>query len=151
MSRYGPPPTKFVATPRPEKNDWKSIVGPCVVALRPPTHSICATLRPARSAACAIDSAFMTPLVEKLVEFENVVPLMWKVLLVEPCTPGHAPVARLYHPAPVFGGACVSRPFPAACVPFFRNVCSVLFLSVTYLSIRSCRIPSDAKKTNLSA
>src|SRR5689334_1311400 len=151
MSRYGPPPMKLVATPRPEKKDWKSIVGPCVVALRPPTHSTCATFRPARSADCAIDSAFMTPWVEKLVALENVVPLMWNVLLVEPCTPGHAPVARLYHPAPVFGGACVSRPFPAAWVPFFRNSWRVLCLSVTYLSIRSCRNPSDAKNTNLSA
>ncbi len=43
-------PMKFVATPRPEKNDWKSIVGPWIVALRPPAHSTWATLRPARSA-----------------------------------------------------------------------------------------------------
>ena len=28
---------------------------------------------------------------------------MWNVLLVEPWTPGQAPVARLYQPAPVFG------------------------------------------------
>ena len=27
-------PMKLVATPRPEKNDWKSIVGPWMVALR---------------------------------------------------------------------------------------------------------------------
>ena len=32
-------PMKFVATPRPEKKDWKSIVGPWIVALRPPAHS----------------------------------------------------------------------------------------------------------------
>ncbi len=33
-----------------EKNDWKSIVGPWIVAFRPPAHSTCATLRPPRSA-----------------------------------------------------------------------------------------------------
>ena len=48
-------------------------------------------------------------------------PLMWNVLFVEPWTPGHAPVARVYQPAPVFGGAWVSRPLPVADVPFFRN------------------------------
>ena len=46
---------------------------------------------------------------------------MWNVLFVEPWTPGHAPVASEYHPAPVFGGAWVSRPFPVAEVPFLRN------------------------------
>jgi hypothetical protein len=45
------------------------------------------------------------------VEFANVEPLMWNVLLVEPWTPGHVPVASVNQPAPVFGGACVSRPF----------------------------------------
>ena len=48
---------KFVATPRPEKNERKSIVGPLIVALRPPAHSTWATLRPPRSADWAIDSA----------------------------------------------------------------------------------------------
>ena len=36
---------------------------------------------------------------------------------MDPCTPGQAPVARLYQPAPVFGGACVSSPPPAALAP----------------------------------
>ena len=112
---------KFVATPRPEKNDWKSIVGPAIVALRPPAHSTCATLRPLRSADWAIDSAWRTFGSNAAVRFANGWPLRWKVLLVEPWTPGQAPVARLYQPAPVLGGACVSRPFPAADVPFFRN------------------------------
>ncbi len=43
---------------------------------------------------------------------------MWNVLLVEPWTPGHAPVASVYQPAPVFGGAWVSSPLPEADVPF---------------------------------
>ena len=53
-------PMKFVATPRPEKNDWKSIVGPLMVALRPPAHSTWATLRPPRSADWAIVSTWRT-------------------------------------------------------------------------------------------
>jgi hypothetical protein len=44
-------------------------------------------------------------------------PLRWNVLFVEPWTPGHAPVARLYQPAPVFGGAWVRSPLPVAFVP----------------------------------
>ena len=77
---------------------------------------------------------------------------MWKVLLVEPWTPGHAPVARLYQPAPVFGGAWVSRPLPLADVPFFRNddiVGSRPFAA--YFATRSCRMPSAAKKTAVSS
>ena len=102
---------KFVATPRPEKKVWKSIVGPSIVALRPPAHSTCATLRPLRSADWAMDSAWSTPGSNAAVRFANGWPLRWKVLLVEPWTPGHAPVARLYQPAPVLGGAWVRRPF----------------------------------------
>ena len=77
---------------------------------------------------------------------------MWKVLLVEPWTPGHAPVARLYQPAPVFGGAWVSRPLPLADVPFFRNddiVGSRPFAA--YFATRSWRMPSAAKKTAVSS
>jgi len=54
-------PMKFVETPRPEKNDWKSIVGPLMVAFRPPAHYIWATLSPPHSADWAIDSAWRTP------------------------------------------------------------------------------------------
>ena len=39
-----------LATPRPERNERKSRVGPLMAPLRPPAHSICATLRPPRSA-----------------------------------------------------------------------------------------------------
>ena len=49
----------------------------------------------------------------------------WNVLLVEPWTPGQAPVASVYQPAPVFGGAWVSRPLPDAFVPFLRNAAIV--------------------------
>src|SRR6185436_3443782 len=106
LSNSGSPavPMKFVATPRPEKKDWKSMVGPSIVALRPPAHSTCATLRPLRSADCAIDSAWSTFASNAAVRFPNGWPLMWNVLLVEPWTPGHAPVARLYQPAPVVCG-----------------------------------------------
>ena len=56
-----------------------------------------------------------------MVRFANGWPLMWNVLFVEPCTPGHAPVARLYQPAPVFGGASVSRPSSPAFAPDLRS------------------------------
>ena len=105
-------PMKFVATPRPEKNGWKSIVGPWIVALRPPAHSTCATLRPARSADWAIDSACSTFGSNAAVRLANGWPLTWNVLFVEPWTPGQAPVARLYQPAPVFGGACGQQAVP---------------------------------------
>ena len=79
-------PMKFVATPRPEKNAWKSIVGPLIVALRPPAHSTCATLRPLRSADCAIDSAWRTFASNAAVRFANGWPFRWNVLFVEPWT-----------------------------------------------------------------
>jgi hypothetical protein len=53
-------------------------------------------LRPARSAAEAIESAWRTPGDVKLVAREKSVPVWWKVLLVEPCLPGQAPVASEY-------------------------------------------------------
>ena len=108
-------PMKLVATPRPEKVPWKSIVGPLIDALRPPAHSTWATLRPPRSAAWAIDSACSTFGSKAAVRaVAKASPFLWKVLLVEPETPGHAPVARVYHPAPVLGGAWVSIPLPEA-------------------------------------
>ena len=42
---------------------------------------------------------------------------MWKVLLVDPCTAGQAPVVSVNQPAPVFGGDWVSRPLPDARAP----------------------------------
>ena len=44
-------------------------------------------------------------------------PFLWKVLLVEPWMPDHAPVASVNHPAPVLGGAWVSSPLPDARAP----------------------------------
>jgi hypothetical protein len=77
---------------------------------------------------------------------------MWKVLFVEPCTPGHAPVARLYQPAPVLGGASVRRPEPDAEVPFLRNEAIVgITPSAAYFATRSWRMPSEAKKTAVVA
>ncbi len=140
-------PMKLVATPRPEKNDWKSMVGPWMDALRPPAHSTWATLRPPRSALWAIDSAWRTPLSNEPVLLPNACPLMWKVLLVEPVTPGQAPVARLYQPAPVFGGASVRRPLPVAEVPFLRKLAIVgRRPCAAYFATRSWRRPSAAKR-----
>src|SRR5882672_2523351 len=91
-------------TPRVEKKLTKSTVGPAIPARRPPTHSIWATFLPARSAAFAIVSAWRTPAPENDVRFENVSPVRWKVLFVEPCSAGYVPVAIVYQPTPVFGG-----------------------------------------------
>jgi hypothetical protein len=44
-----------------------------------------------------------------------------KVLFVEPWTAGQAPVVSVNQPAPVFGGAWVSRPWPPACTPWRRS------------------------------
>ena len=117
-------PMKLVATPRPEKNDWKSIVGPLIAPLRPPAHSTWATLSPPRSADWAIVSAWSTPgskAAVRSVANTRLGPDLWNVLFVEPWTPGHAPVAIVYQPAPVFGGAWVSRPLPVAKVPLRRK------------------------------
>src|SRR5262245_16178453 len=141
-------PMKFVETPRPEKNDWKSIVGPLMVAFRPPAHSTWATLSPPRSADWAIDSALRTPGANAEVELPNGCPLTWKVLFVEAWTPGQAPVASVYQPAPVFGGAWVSSPFPDAEAPFLRKRLMVGMTPwAAYFPTRSWRIPSEVKKT----
>ena len=144
-------PMKFVVTPRPEEKVWKSIVGPWIEALRPPAHSIWATFRPPRSAACAIDSACSTPGSNAAVRLvPNGSPFLWNVLLVEPVTPGHAPVAIVYQPAPVLGGAWVSMPSPRALTPFLRNFRIVGITPWSaYFSTRSWRMPSEAKKTAL--
>src|SRR6266536_5728455 len=93
------------STPRVEKKFAKSTVGPLMAALRPPTHSIWATFLPARSAALAIVSACRIPVVENEVELLKLdSPVRWKVLFVEPCSPGYVPVAIVYQPTPVLGG-----------------------------------------------
>ena len=122
------PPMKFVATPRPDTNVRKSIVGPWIERV-PAAGPL--DLRDLEAAAlgrlgdrlglehagvecCRADrEAGVVPTAGW--------PLMWNVLFVEPWTPGQAPVARLYQPAPVFGGAWVSSPLPLADVPFLRN------------------------------
>ncbi len=88
-------------------------------------------------------STFVAP--NAAVELANVEPLMWNVLLVEPCTPGHVPVASVNQPAPVFGGACVSRPLfdaYAPCLSMSRKP-GTRPLSA-YLATASWRRPSDA-------
>ncbi len=47
----------------------------------------------------------------------KVSPFWWNVLLVEPWTPAHAPVATVYQPAPVLVGACGCDPPPFALAP----------------------------------
>src|SRR5262245_5910813 len=97
--------TGNASTPRVEKKFTKSTVGPLIPALRPPTHSTCATFLPERSAAAASESACKIPGVAKLVELLKLPsPMRWNVLLVEPCSAGQVPVASVYQPTPVFGG-----------------------------------------------
>ena len=83
------------------------------------------------------------------VEFANAPPLMWKVLFVEPWTAGHAPVASVNQPAPVFGGAWVRRPWPEAYAPLRSSSRKPgVTFSSEYFSTASCRRPSDAKKSS---
>ena len=69
-------------------------------------------------------SAWSTPASNAEVRLANgdVGPDLWKVLFVEPVTPGHAPVASVYQPAPVLGGAWVSMPWPEALTPLRRKL-----------------------------
>ena len=98
------------------------MVGPLIDALRPPAHSTWATFRPPRSAAWAIDSACSTSGSNAAVRLAaKASPFLWNVLLVEPCTPGQAPVAKVYQPAPVLGGAWVRRPSCEARTPLRMN------------------------------
>ncbi len=122
-----------------------------MTAKRPPAHSICATFLPPRSAACARVSACNTPGSKAAVRLPKGAPLMAKVLLVEPCTPDHAPVARLYHPAPMLAGAWVSRPPPAALAPERSNRATAGIRPwPAYVSARSWRMPSATKKITAS-
>jgi hypothetical protein len=101
---------------------------------------------PPRSAACASVSACSTLTAPNAaVAFENAEPLMWNVLFVEPWTPGHAPVVSVNQPAPVFGGAWVSRPLREAKAPW-RNMSRKPGSRPwsAYLATWSWRMPSDA-------
>ena len=92
----------------------KSTTGPWSAGtrLRVPTHSTETTVLPARSAAWPMWSAWRMPVVAKLVELLKLPsPVRWKVLFVEPCSPGQVPVESVYQPTPVFGGKPWSRPF----------------------------------------
>ncbi len=123
-----------------------------IAPLRPPAHSIWATFLPPRSAAWANVSACSTPAVPNAdVLLANGWPLTWNVLFVEPWTPGHAPVVSVNHPAPVFGGDCVSSPLSDALAPFFsRSRKPGTTPCFAYASTASWRMPSDAKNNNLS-
>jgi hypothetical protein len=51
------------------------------------------------------------PVVAKLVELLKFPsPVRWKVLFVEPCSPGQVPVESVYQPTPVLGGKPWIRP-----------------------------------------
>ena len=129
----------------------KSIVGPSITAPRPPAHSICATFLPSRSADWAIVSAWSTPGASPLVERVKSVPLMWKVLFVVPVTPGHAPLASVFQPAPVLGGAWVSSPLPDAFAPRRRSSrMPGIRPCAAYFSTASWRMPSAANSSTLS-
>ena len=106
-----------MATPRPDRKVRKSTVGPLIVPLRPPAHSIWATFLPPRSAAWASVSACSTPGSNAAVRLPKGSPFLWNVLFVDPWTPGHAPVVSVYQPAPVFAAAWVSRPLSEALAP----------------------------------
>src|SRR5262245_24301747 len=139
-------------TPRVEKKLAKSTVGPAIPAFAPPTHSTCATFLPARSAAAARVSAWSVPGVEKLVRLLKLPsPVRWYVLFVEPCSDGHVPVVRVYQPTPVFGGKPCSMPL----APRTPSAISCLYVGIwpwaAYCSMRSGRMPSEAKKIALEA
>ena len=75
---------------------------------------------------------------------------MWNVLLVEPWTPGQAPVASVNQPAPVFGGDCVSRPLSEARVPFLSSSRNPgVSPSSANSSTRFWTRPSEAKNSSL--
>src|SRR5215208_6383754 len=117
-----------------------------MLAWRPATQSSWATWRPARAAAEAIESAWSTPVDEKLVAREKSVPVWWKVLLVEPCLLGKAPVASEYQPTPVLGGKLWVRPLR----PWTPRRISSRMLGMSPLaakrSTRSGRMPSEANR-----
>ena len=132
------------------------MVGPSIAPLRPPAHSIWATFLPPRSAACASVSACSTPGSNAAVRGgglpKNACPLTWKVLLVDPCTAGHAPVVSVNQPAPVFGGDWVRRPLPDARAPFrsmLRNPGTTPWSA--YLRTKFCVRPSAAKNRKSSS
>ncbi len=100
--------------PRLEKKLRKSTTGPCSAGtrFRDATHSIETTFLVARSAACWIVSAWSIPVVANEVRLLKLPsPMRWKVLLVDPCSPGHVPEASVYQPTPVLGGKPWSSPF----------------------------------------
>ena len=92
-----------------------------------------------------IVSACRMPVVANDVRLLNVPsPTRWKVLLVEPCSPGHVPEAIVCQPTPVFGGKPWSMPFCPS-TPFFISSRMVgMTLASAYFWTRSGRIPSAA-------
>ena len=130
-------------------NVRKSTTGPwsAGVRLRVPTHSMETTVLPLRSADCPMWSAWRMPVVAKLVELLKLPsPMRWNVLFVEPCSPGHVPVESVYQPTPVLGGKPWSRPFWPFSPVFISWRIVGMAPCFAYLSTRSGRMPSAAKK-----
>ena len=78
----------------------------------------------------------------RLLKFPS--PTRWKVLFIEPCSPGHVPVASVCQPTPVLGGKRLERPF-WPCTPVLISSRMVgMTLASAYFWTRSGRIPSAA-------
>src|SRR5262245_2711841 len=92
------------------------------------------------------------PVLAKLVELLKLPsPVRWNVLFVEPCSPGHVPVPSVAHPTPVFGGKPCKSPLRPVTALFIRSFIVGIAPSAAYLSTRSGRMPSAAKRTAFSA
>ncbi len=144
--------TGAARTPRVEKKFVKSMVGPVMPELAPPTQSIWATFLPARSAAAASVSACRAPRAENDVRLLKAPsPIRWYVLFVEPCSLGHVPVIIVYQPTPVFGGKPGSMPLSPRTPLAMRLAYVGMTPSAAYFSMRSGRMPSEAKKSALEA
>jgi hypothetical protein len=127
------------------------MTGPCRPCVRAPTHSTEATFLPARSAAWASVSAcrMLAPSEVRLLKLLS--PVRWNVLFVEPCSPGHVPVASVYQPTPVLGGKPWSKPFWPF-TPFAMSPAIVgIWPCAAYLSTRSGLMPSEENRTTLFA
>src|SRR5919204_2741355 len=91
------------------------------------------------------------PVAEKLVLLLKVdSPVRWNVLFVDPCSPGYVPVASVNHPTPVFGGYAWTSPLSPLRPVAMRSAYVGITPSAAYPSMRSGRIPSEAKKIAFS-
>ncbi len=87
--------------------------------------------------------------VPKLTRLLKTSPVRWNVLLVDPCSLGQVPLASVYQPTPVLGGKAGCKPLFPFTPLFIRSLKVGMMPSAAYLSTRSGRMPSDAKKITL--